>query len=164
MYDKNNFPLARLLSVPENPYQRIHSANHQLNKSTPSILRHDNFGKEGKRGHTILLLHGYEFASSLKLFYSDNSRLKNYNFLSSKIKNKNYITLIDTMISFVANFTRFKIDMSSYPNYKICFRIKQCTEVTMQDLISTHHEMAHIQYYLQYSEQPQLFRDRANPG
>ncbi|KOB73573.1 Angiotensin-converting enzyme, partial [Operophtera brumata] len=42
--------------------------------------------------------------------------------------------------------------------------IKQCTEVTMQDLISTHHEMAHIQYYLQYSEQPQLFRDGANPG
>ncbi|GBP34322.1 Angiotensin-converting enzyme [Eumeta japonica] len=44
------------------------------------------------------------------------------------------------------------------------FSIKQCTEVTMQDLISTHHEMAHIQYYLQYSEQPQLFRDGANPA
>ncbi|OWR55434.1 hypothetical protein KGM_212896B, partial [Danaus plexippus plexippus] len=47
---------------------------------------------------------------------------------------------------------------------RIDYRIKQCTEVTMQDLISTHHEMAHIQYYLQYSEQPQLFRDGANPG
>lgn len=34
----------------------------------------------------------------------------------------------------------------------------------MQDLISTHHEMAHIQYYLQYSDQTHLFRDGANPG
>ncbi|XP_075988484.1 angiotensin-converting enzyme-like isoform X2 [Anticarsia gemmatalis] len=47
---------------------------------------------------------------------------------------------------------------------RIDYRIKQCTEVTMQDLVSTHHEMAHVQYYLQYSEQPQLFRDGANPA
>ncbi|XP_073964736.1 angiotensin-converting enzyme-like [Choristoneura fumiferana] len=47
---------------------------------------------------------------------------------------------------------------------RIDYRIKQCTEVTMQDLISTHHEMAHIQYYLQYADQPQLFRDGANPA
>ncbi|XP_053621557.1 angiotensin-converting enzyme-like isoform X2 [Plodia interpunctella] len=47
---------------------------------------------------------------------------------------------------------------------RIDYRIKQCTEVTMQDLISTHHEMAHIQYYLQYAEQPQMFRDGANPA
>ncbi|CAH2056638.1 unnamed protein product, partial [Iphiclides podalirius] len=47
---------------------------------------------------------------------------------------------------------------------RIDYRIKQCTEVTTQDLISTHHEMAHIQYYLQYAEQPQLFRDGANPA
>ncbi|CAH0717042.1 unnamed protein product, partial [Brenthis ino] len=47
---------------------------------------------------------------------------------------------------------------------RIDYRIKQCTEVSMQDLISTHHEMAHIQYYLQYADQPQLFRDGANPA
>ncbi|XP_050669204.1 angiotensin-converting enzyme-like isoform X2 [Leptidea sinapis] len=47
---------------------------------------------------------------------------------------------------------------------RIDYRIKQCTEVTMQDLISTHHEMAHIQYYLQYAELPHLFRDAANPA
>ncbi|KPJ07994.1 Angiotensin-converting enzyme [Papilio machaon] len=46
----------------------------------------------------------------------------------------------------------------------VCRRIKQCTEVTTQDLVSTHHELAHIQYYLQYADQPQLFRDGANPG
>lgn len=46
----------------------------------------------------------------------------------------------------------------------VVFRIKQCTEVSMDDLISTHHEMAHVQYYLQYAEQPFLYRDGANPG
>lgn len=44
------------------------------------------------------------------------------------------------------------------------FRIKQCTAVTMEDLFSTHHEMAHLQYYLQYKDQPLLFRDEALPG
>lgn len=43
-------------------------------------------------------------------------------------------------------------------------RIKQCTEVNMKDLLTSHHEMAHIQYYLQYSHQPYLYRDGANPG
>ena len=47
---------------------------------------------------------------------------------------------------------------------KIDYRIKQCTEVTMDDLVSTHHEMAHIQYYLYYAEQPYLYRDGANPS
>ncbi|XP_045538628.1 angiotensin-converting enzyme [Papilio machaon] len=47
---------------------------------------------------------------------------------------------------------------------RIDYRIKQCTEVTTQDLVSTHHELAHIQYYLQYADQPQLFRDGANPA
>ncbi|CAH0599911.1 unnamed protein product [Chrysodeixis includens] len=47
---------------------------------------------------------------------------------------------------------------------RIDYRIKQCTEVTQQDLVSTHHELAHVQYYLQYAEQPQLFRDGANPA
>jgi len=44
------------------------------------------------------------------------------------------------------------------------FRIKQCTEVSMEDLFSTHHEMAHIQYYLHYTDQPLLFKEGANPG
>lgn len=34
----------------------------------------------------------------------------------------------------------------------------------MDDLLSTHHEMAHIQYYLHYSDQPLLFKEGANPG
>ncbi|KAF7494107.1 Angiotensin-converting enzyme [Sarcoptes scabiei] len=44
------------------------------------------------------------------------------------------------------------------------FRIKMCTSITMQELITIHHEMGHIQYYLQYKDQPITFREGANPG
>ncbi|XP_041734342.1 angiotensin-converting enzyme-like isoform X1 [Coregonus clupeaformis] len=44
------------------------------------------------------------------------------------------------------------------------FRIKQCTVITMDDLITVHHEMGHVQYFLQYKDQPLSFRDGANPG
>ncbi|KAL1513127.1 hypothetical protein ABEB36_002587 [Hypothenemus hampei] len=47
---------------------------------------------------------------------------------------------------------------------KTDFRIKQCTEVNMENLITAHHEMAHIQYYLNYVDQPYLYRRGANPG
>ena len=46
----------------------------------------------------------------------------------------------------------------------IFFRIKMCTKITMKDLITVHHEMAHIQYFLRYSGLPREFRDGANPG
>jgi peptidyl-dipeptidase A len=39
-----------------------------------------------------------------------------------------------------------------------------CTQVTMKDLVTAHHEMAHIQYFLEYRHQPKVFRDGANPG
>lgn len=44
------------------------------------------------------------------------------------------------------------------------FRIKQCTEVNMEDLVTAHHELGHIQYYMQYVNQPLAFREGANPG
>ncbi|KAG5345054.1 ACE enzyme, partial [Acromyrmex charruanus] len=47
---------------------------------------------------------------------------------------------------------------------RIDYRIKQCTRVTMEDLLSTHYEMAHLQYYLQYKDHPLLFRNEAIPG
>ena len=34
----------------------------------------------------------------------------------------------------------------------------------MKDLITVHHEMGHIQYYLQYKHLPLVFREGANPG
>ncbi|XP_032231453.1 angiotensin-converting enzyme [Nematostella vectensis] len=43
-------------------------------------------------------------------------------------------------------------------------RIKQCTEITHQDLIITHHEMGHIYYFLKYWDQPYIYRDGANPA
>nr|XP_039267513.1 angiotensin-converting enzyme-like isoform X1 [Styela clava] len=44
------------------------------------------------------------------------------------------------------------------------YRIKQCTVVNMEDLITVHHEMGHIQYYQQYKDQPVPYRSGANPG
>ncbi|XP_015606240.1 angiotensin-converting enzyme [Cephus cinctus] len=44
------------------------------------------------------------------------------------------------------------------------FRIKQCTRVTMDHLLTAHHEMGHIEYYLQYKDQPIVYREGANPG
>ncbi|ESO94199.1 hypothetical protein LOTGIDRAFT_215695 [Lottia gigantea] len=44
------------------------------------------------------------------------------------------------------------------------FRIKQCTDTTMQDLVTIHHEMGHIQYYLQYRNLPTIYQNGANPG
>lgn len=44
------------------------------------------------------------------------------------------------------------------------FRIKMCTEITMEDFVTIHHEMGHIQYYQQYENQPVYFRNGANPG
>lgn len=39
-----------------------------------------------------------------------------------------------------------------------------CTVVDSEHLRTVHHEMGHVQYYLQYIEQPDVFRSGANPG
>uniref|UniRef100_A0A8C4QHG6 Angiotensin-converting enzyme n=1 Tax=Eptatretus burgeri TaxID=7764 RepID=A0A8C4QHG6_EPTBU len=44
------------------------------------------------------------------------------------------------------------------------FRIKMCTVVNMDDLVTIHHEMGHVEYFMQYKDQPVPFRDGANPG
>ncbi|KAF5271950.1 hypothetical protein FQA39_LY07967 [Lamprigera yunnana] len=44
------------------------------------------------------------------------------------------------------------------------FRIKMCTRVNLEDFLTIHHEMGHIQYYLLYKNQPFVFRYGANPG
>ncbi|KAL4695085.1 hypothetical protein H8959_000180 [Pygathrix nigripes] len=43
------------------------------------------------------------------------------------------------------------------------FRIKKCTEVTIEDLLSIFHEMSHIQYFLQYKNLSIIFCEGANP-
>lgn len=44
------------------------------------------------------------------------------------------------------------------------FRIKMCTKVTMEDFLTAHHEMGHIQYDMAYAIQPYLLRNGANEG
>ncbi|KAK5649892.1 hypothetical protein RI129_000921 [Pyrocoelia pectoralis] len=44
------------------------------------------------------------------------------------------------------------------------FRIKQCTSVNFEDFTTAHHEMGHIEYYLQYRHQPVTYRRGANDG
>ncbi|KAK0076664.1 hypothetical protein PV326_010605 [Microctonus aethiopoides] len=44
------------------------------------------------------------------------------------------------------------------------FRIKQCTRINMEDLLTAHHEMGHIQYFLQYKDLPTVYKEGANPG
>lgn len=43
-------------------------------------------------------------------------------------------------------------------------RIKMCTKVTMDDFLTVHHEMGHIQYDMAYASQPYLLRNGANEG
>lgn len=42
------------------------------------------------------------------------------------------------------------------------FRIKMCTEVAADNLQTIHHEMGHIEYFMQYRRQPTVFRTGAN--
>ena len=44
------------------------------------------------------------------------------------------------------------------------FRIKMCTTITHADLITAHHEMGHIEYFMEYKDLPFVFREAANPG
>ena len=37
-----------------------------------------------------------------------------------------------------------------------------CTEVTQEDLTTIHHEMGHIEYFMQYRNQSPIFRNGAN--
>ena len=63
-------------------------------------------------------------------------------------------------ISFLLSCLR----LNGTPHFSFPSRIKQCTDITMEWLITTHHEMGHIQYYLQYKDLPVLYRRGANPG
>uniref|UniRef100_A0A6M2E0U0 Angiotensin-converting enzyme n=1 Tax=Xenopsylla cheopis TaxID=163159 RepID=A0A6M2E0U0_XENCH len=43
-------------------------------------------------------------------------------------------------------------------------RIKMCTRLDTSDFQTIHHEMGHIQYFLQYEHLPVIYREGANPG
>ncbi|XP_069801979.1 angiotensin-converting enzyme 2 [Dendropsophus ebraccatus] len=44
------------------------------------------------------------------------------------------------------------------------FRIKMCSKVNMEDFLTVHHELGHIQYDMAYHPLPMLLRDGANEG
>lgn len=44
------------------------------------------------------------------------------------------------------------------------YRIKMCTQVNHKDLITVHHEVAHLQYFFNYKLRPKVFRDGPNPS
>lgn len=44
------------------------------------------------------------------------------------------------------------------------FRIKMCTKINMEDFLTVHHELGHIQYDMAYHRLPMLLRDGANEG
>jgi peptidyl-dipeptidase A len=39
-----------------------------------------------------------------------------------------------------------------------------CTAITHSDLVTIHHEMGHIEYFMEYKDQPFIFREASNPG
>jgi hypothetical protein len=39
-----------------------------------------------------------------------------------------------------------------------------CTSITHQHLVIVHHEMGHIQYFMEYKHLPYVYRESANPG
>ncbi|RWS28006.1 angiotensin-converting enzyme-like protein, partial [Leptotrombidium deliense] len=60
-------------------------------------------------------------------------------------------------LDFRRNYINFK------DNAEYVLRVKQCTEVNMEDLKTVHHELGHIYYYMLYKDQPFILRDGANP-
>lgn len=44
------------------------------------------------------------------------------------------------------------------------FRVKQCTQITLDDFINTHYEISHVQYYMAYASQPFVYREGPNPA
>ena len=51
-----------------------------------------------------------------------------------------------------------------YKEDKNDYRIKMCTAIDLVSLVTIHHEMGHIQYYIQYKDLPLQFRSGANNG
>ncbi|CAL8102819.1 unnamed protein product [Orchesella dallaii] len=44
------------------------------------------------------------------------------------------------------------------------FRIRMCTQITMNDYRTIHHELGHIHYYMQYADRHKQLAAGANPG
>ncbi|XP_048108405.1 angiotensin-converting enzyme 2-like isoform X1 [Alosa alosa] len=47
---------------------------------------------------------------------------------------------------------------------RLDYRIKMCTKINMDDFLTVHHELGHIQYNMAYRDLPYVLRDGANEG
>ena len=58
------------------------------------------------------------------------------------------------------------MDISVYisNDFFLLCRVKMCTQINQEHLITVHHEMGHIEYFIAYQNQPYAFRNGANPG
>ena len=76
------------------------------------------------------------------------------------------VTLINMLLKFPEEPDRPMLCQPSAWDFcnGIDYRIKMCTDVTHKNFITVHHEMAHVQYFLNYRNNPKVFRDGANPG
>ena len=57
-----------------------------------------------------------------------------------------------------------KVDRLLLHSVDAVYRIKMCTAVNQENLITIHHEMGHCEYYLAYKDLPYAYRSGANPG
>lgn len=52
----------------------------------------------------------------------------------------------------------------AFYDYLLICSIKQCTQITRDDFVNAHHEMAQVQYFMHYAGQPFVYRSGPNPG
>ncbi|XP_006533119.1 angiotensin-converting enzyme-like protein Ace3 isoform X3 [Mus musculus] len=72
---------------------------------------------------------------------------------------------IKSMMEKPADGREVECHTSSWNFYKFNdFRVKKCTEVTLEDLLSVFHQMGHIQYFLQYQNLSVIYQEGASPA
>ncbi|XP_021032679.1 angiotensin-converting enzyme-like protein Ace3 isoform X3 [Mus caroli] len=72
---------------------------------------------------------------------------------------------IKSMMEKPADGREVECHASSWNFYKFNdFRVKKCTEVTLEDLLSAFHQMGHIQYFLQYQNLSVIYQEGASPA
>ncbi|XP_076066990.1 angiotensin-converting enzyme-like [Oratosquilla oratoria] len=122
--------------------------------------------KLNKMGKLVLLnsQNSQYLAGSVNLLLDRFSRLHEYS-----LNQSNHLHELEMFIYYIEQIKTISdhigTDVPAFADTQgIFYRIKQCTDVTMSDLITVHHEMGHIQYALQYKHQPAFFRRGANSG
>lgn len=93
----------------------------------------------------------------MKMCYETECKLENTTENKECFKNSPMINKPDWNV--MCHASAWALDES-----KNDFRIKMCTNVDLIDLVTIHHEMGHIQYYIQYNHLPKEFKTGANPG